>query len=540
MPDLLARVGSTRTAVLTVRDREEQRAIAGVPWRPWDNPYQRFDTGGPLHPSRAVQGLDSMLQLSPVYGAARIIADGVASVPLYQYVNAPAGPLRWNGPSWLDKPSVVGSLFDWLWQGTCSAVLQGNALALITGRDGYGYPTGAEWLPWEACNVIDPVDEIYNPLRARFYYMGRQLPREDLIHLKAFAVPGRTEGISPMRAFATLISSGNAAVNYGAQWFEKGGFPPGVFQNHELEVGRDEAREIRRMLVRTIQAGEPLVYGRDWEYKPVSVPPSEAQFIEHLQMNATQIAAVYGIPPERIGGARGDSLTYSTQEQETLSLITDTLRPWFVRWESLLNPLTPASRYVKFYADAMIRTDARTRHDIYKLRRDMGMETVDQIRAHEDMGPLGDAGDGKETLPLEVLVAMARGMKAIPKSMESLVDLSETTVPPGAAVPTATMGDRKTPPPAASDQGSTADGTPAAGGSTGPGTNPGGDAGASGSATEAASADDPRFARVTAARLALTRYRAAHPGDLVAATNGHHANGNGRKPGGQEGTPRDG
>ena len=437
MPDLLDRVASTRSALAAPA---EARALAGVPWRPWDNPYQKFDTGGPLRPSRQVQGVDRALSLAPVYGAARLLSDGVASLPLKQYLVDSAGnPQLWSGPSWLDKPSVVGSLFDWLWQGTSSAVLQGNALALITGWDGYGYPTGAEWLPYEYCNIIDPVDQLYNPLRAQFFFMGRELPRDHLIHLRAFTIPGRTEGISPLRAFASLIASGTSAVDYGTRWFEKGGFPPGTFQNKELEVDASEAREVRRMLLRTIQAGEPLVYGRDWEYHPVSVPPSEAQFIEAMQMNATQIAAVYGIPPERIGGARGDSLTYSTQEQETISLITDTLRPWLVRWEAVLNPLTPSRRYVKFDADAMIRTDVKTRHDVYKVRRDMGMETIDEIRRHEDMGPLGEAGDGAETLPLEVLVAMARGMKAIPKSMEKLVDLSAAGQPgaapaaPGAA-----------------------------------------------------------------------------------------------------------
>ena len=31
----------------------ESRAIGGVPWRPWDSPYWRFDIGGPAHPSKA-------------------------------------------------------------------------------------------------------------------------------------------------------------------------------------------------------------------------------------------------------------------------------------------------------------------------------------------------------------------------------------------------------------------------------------------------------------------------------------------------------
>lgn len=523
MPNLLDRVNATRARVTTPA---ETRTIGGVPWRPWDNPYLKFDTGGPLHPSRQMYGVDSALRLAPVYACARIIADGISSLPLRQYFTGPDGaPVRWGGPSWLDSPSSVGTLFDWLWQGTASAVLQGNALGLITGRDGYGYPTGCEWLPYEWCDIIDPADQVYNPLRAEFYYMGRRIDREDLIHLRAFTVPGRTAGISPLRAFASLISQGTHAVDYGTRWFEKGGFPPGVFQNHELEVGKDEAREIRRTLVRTIQAGEPLVYGRDWDYKPISVPPSEAQFIEAMQMNATQIAAVYGIPPERVGGARGDSLTYSTQEQETISLVTDTLRPWMVRWESVLNPLTPNKRYCKFDADAMIRTDIKTRHEVYKIRRDMGMETIDEIRRHEDMGPLGDSGDGTETLPLEVLVAMARGMKAIPKSMENLIDLAAAPTP--GVPPTATLGGNSQ---AAAAQ-AAAQPAPGSSGSAPASPDDGGQSGSQesdvGAGTSLASLNGgSRPPAMTAARLRMIRARYG-PELMAAAVDGQRSNGNG-------------
>ena len=51
------------------------------------------------------------------------------------------------------------------------------------------------------------------------------------------------------------------------------------------------------------------MYGRDWEYTPIRVPPNEAQFIESQQLTATQIAAVYGVA-RKVGGIHGDSQTY--------------------------------------------------------------------------------------------------------------------------------------------------------------------------------------------------------------------------------------
>ena len=404
--------------------RAETRTIGGVPWRPWDSPYVPFSSGGPVHPTQAAgTSAEGALRLAPLYAGTRLLADMVASLPLQQYRKVPGGkPVKLATSPLLDKPSAVGTLYDWLHMCMTSLVLHGNAWGYITGRDGYGYPTGIEWLPPERVTVLDDPDQPWNPLRARVFFYGRAMTPDELFHVRAFSVPGKLEGLSPLRMFMTLIQSGQDALEYGASWYRAGGWPPGTFQNTELEVDPDQANEIKNRLTRAIQRREPLVYGKDWDYKPVSVPPSEAQFLDAMQMNASQIAAVLGLPPERIGGKRGDSLTYSTQEDETVSLITDTLRPWLVRLETALFDVLPAQQYVRFNADAMLKTNTETRHKIYQLDRDMGLKTVNEIRELEELEPLSGAGGvGADPLPLQVLVAMARGIKEIPKSFETLV-----------------------------------------------------------------------------------------------------------------------
>jgi Phage portal protein len=158
-----------------------------------------------------------------------------------------------------------------------------------------------------------------------------------------------------------------------------------------------------------------LVYGRDWKYSPVVVPPSEAQFIEALRMNATMVASVLGLPPDRIGGTRGDSLTYNTVEQSTLQVI-EALRPWLVRLETAFYDLLPSNRYCRFNSDALLKTDLKTRTEIYQMQRSFGMRSVDEIRDTEDLEPL-PGGAGNEFIPLDVMVAMARSIRGIPKSM---------------------------------------------------------------------------------------------------------------------------
>jgi HK97 family phage portal protein len=413
LPGLIERIRASRS---------EQRVIGGVPWRPWDNPFVKFSIGGPVHPSRSYFGQDEALGLPALYSGVSLMANSIAALPIKIYTRAGSGhAARYRGPSIFDHPSVSGTVFDWMFTCLTSLLLHGNAWGFITSRDGYGLPQGIEWIPPQDVSVVDDEMQPWNPLRSRIYVYGRLMDRSELFHIKAFSLAGRTEGVSPLRAFALTILAGLEAQRYGTDWYRAGGFPPGTFQNSEIEIDTDQAEEIRSMLTATIRRREPLVYGRDWDYKPVTVPPNEAQFIESMQMTATQIAAVLHLPPDRIGGTRGDSLTYSTVEQGALQVI-EALRPWLVRLETAFFDIMPANRYVRFDSDALLKTDLKTRTDIYQIQRNIGLRTTDELRDLEDLEPLPGKAGG-ENIPLEVMVAMSRSIRGIPNSMLNSITL---------------------------------------------------------------------------------------------------------------------
>jgi HK97 family phage portal protein len=244
----------------------ETRALE-VPWRPWDSRYVPFNAGGPAHPSQTHTGMEQALRLAPLYAGARLLADMVASLPIQQYRRDPGGghPTKVATGSLFTQPAAYGTIYDWLHMAMVSLVLTGNAWGFITQRDGYGFPTMIEWLPPERVSVLDDQEQPWNPMRSRIYFYGREMPRDSLFHIRAFSVPGHIEGLSPLRLFMELIQSGEDALAYGASWYKAGGFPPGTFQNQEIEVDAEQADEIRRRLTQSIRRREPLVYGRDWD-----------------------------------------------------------------------------------------------------------------------------------------------------------------------------------------------------------------------------------------------------------------------------------
>lgn len=380
-----------------------------------------------------MQGTDTVLGLAAVYSSVRYISDAIASLPIKVYRQLPDGNSQriWNS-SLLGNaisgggPQVSGTLYDWIFTGSTSALLWGNAWGLITNRsgipgpDGNGLPTGIAWLPPDRISVQDDEQQPENPMRARVYYMGKQMNREELVHLPAFTLAGRLEAISPIRAFSMLWSQGLDALKYSADWFINGGFPPGTFQNMNEEVDAQQAKEIRRMLTDTLRERQPLVYGRDWDYKPVVVPPDEATFIKSMQLNATQVAAIFGVDPKRVGGTRADGMTYSNVTQNLLDELESTLRPWLMRWEHLLTMLLPSTQYAKFDVDDRLKMDPHTRTQVYQIQRNIGTRTANEIRAEDDMEPI-KGGDDPMALP--VLERMVATTRTIPKSIEPLVTI---------------------------------------------------------------------------------------------------------------------
>jgi HK97 family phage portal protein len=315
--------------------------------------------------------------------------------------------------SFLRSPSAYLRPFDWKVIGMTSVLIHGMGYGLVTARDGYGYTTSAEWLDPALVNVID--SKPFNPLKAQFFYAGRPVGRENLFIIRGLSVAGRTEAISPLRAFQAYIEAGHSALEYGNGWYRSGGFPPGVFKNANYEVEPDQSDVIKGRLVRAIRRHEPLVIGADWEFSPIIVPPNEAQFIESMQLNATQIASIYGVQPRRAGGVHGDSMTYSNVEMDTISEVTDSLDPWLVRFEEAFTEALPQPQVAEFDRDARIRHDIRTRFEVYKTARDIGAYNVDEIRELEDREPLpapkNDSDyDGADYTPLTIQVAAARGL----------------------------------------------------------------------------------------------------------------------------------
>jgi HK97 family phage portal protein len=333
------------------------------------------------------------LRLGPVYAATRLLADSVASLPLKSYRVDGEDRLRAPVPPLFRRPAAVGTRYDWLHRCMTSLTLRGNAYGLIVAWGPDGWPSQIEWLHPDDVHVEDNLAA--TPV---WYYKGRRLEDGQMFHVPAYTMPGQILGLSPIAYFATTTEAGLLANQFGRDWFANGSTPSAVLET-DMAVDRDAATVLKARFKEAAQGRDVVALGNGVKYRAISVPANESQFLETIKATANQIAAIYGVPPEKVGGETGGSLTYATVEQNSIDLLTWTLRPWLARLEDAFSQLRPPTEEARFNVDAMLRTDTLTRYQAHRIARAIGLRNIDELRRLEDEPPLPN-GLGQDYAPL--------------------------------------------------------------------------------------------------------------------------------------------
>jgi HK97 family phage portal protein len=336
---------------------------------------------------------EKALTLAPVYSAVRILAQDISTLPLKSYrkidgERVPMGTL----PQLFQTLIDAGQLTPWLFQAVTSLGLRGNAYGMVTSRDGFGYPTAIVWM-----NPTDMSCQDDATMPPDWRWRGAPVPAENIVHIPWFCLPGRRLGLSPCSAFATTMNLGLRAQEFADGSFDS--VPPGTFKNDMQTVNQDAANAIKARVGAAIRTRETIVYGKDWTYTPISISPKDAQMVEAGNWSANLIAGIYGVRPEKIGGTATSSLTYATVEQNQLEYTTSTLRFWAEMLEGHFFGLLPQRQYVKFNLDALVRSDLKSRFEVYQIQRNIGYANIDEIRKREDEPPLPN-GEGEDYTPI--------------------------------------------------------------------------------------------------------------------------------------------
>lgn len=228
---------------------------------------------------------------------------------------------------------------------------------------------------------------------------SRIIAANNMLHIPLYCFDG-LKGISPVRAAMQNIGTSIAATKYSARFFGNGSRPGGVLTAPpEMD---EEALAVSISSWEATQGGEnsgrtALLPG-EWKYTAIGLSPEESQFLETLKHHRTSIAGLFRVPPHKIGDTT--TMGRGNHEQEELSFVTDTLKPYMKRLEQeIIRKLFPnvgrnSGRYfVEFDVRERLRGDFASQAQGFALGRQWGWYSVNDVRAELGENPVGAQGD---------------------------------------------------------------------------------------------------------------------------------------------------
>lgn len=364
------------------------------------------------------------LAVADAYACIRVLSDAAASVPLIAYRRTEQGRERLGGGrlvELLQRPAPATTQANLIGQIVAHLNLHGNA---YIGK----FRSGSEitQLALLAPDRVTPEVRGGRPLYTLTGPEGQQTVHgpDDVVHVKAMTTDG-VAGLSPVRQAATILGLSSQLAEHAATFFENDARPTGILklqrfgdvdaQVAALREGWEGTRdpgdpdELRYGLHRgTANAHRIAVVAGDVDFEALSMPLDDAQFLQQRKLSAVEVARIFRVPPWMVGADSGESMTYSNTEQQALSFVTYSLRPWLVCIEQAITndpDLCAARVYVEFLLDALLRADSKTRAEVYRMALDPVTGWMDraEVRRLENLEP----EDEPERPSVEQMVAEA-------------------------------------------------------------------------------------------------------------------------------------
>jgi HK97 family phage portal protein len=348
------------------------------------------------------------MQTAAVYACVRVISESIASLPLHIYRRNENGAktapehhlynLLHYAPnaemtSFVFRETLMSHLLIW-----------GNAYAQII-RDGGGRVVSLYLLCPHKMDVSrDENGKLYytywkdkDESRAREKSGMVTFRREEILHIPGLGYDGLV-GYSPIALARNAVGMAIATEEYGSSFFANGANPGGILEHPDTVSDHDDVRAAWESLYKGAHNSNRVAILEDGlKFKPVSIPPEQAQFLQTRKFQLNEIARIFRVPPHLIGDLEKSS--FSNIEQQSLEFVKYCINPWVERWEqamqqSLILPSEKTTHYIKFNIDGLMRGDYETRMKGYAVGIQNGFFSPNDVRRLENMNliesPAGD------------------------------------------------------------------------------------------------------------------------------------------------------
>lgn len=349
----------------------------------------------PVHVSAA-----SVVTIPEAYNCLQILSQTIASLPLITYRrNRDGSKQRFDDHPIAellhDQPNETQTAYEFRAQMTWDMALHRNAFAeILEGRRGpidqlIRLDPEAVWVIRDGPKYLFEVRE---PDGRR-----RRLLPEQVFHLKA--IPFTKDGIlgrSIIQDGCSTFARALALQDYALKFFANDATPGGIIEV-KGKFTPEQAKEFKEKWKDQFTGRnrhKVAILDSEAQFKSPDVPNEKAQFIETYREVALQVLRFWRMPPHKVGIL--DKATFSNIEQQSLEFVTDTLMPWLVAWEQAIRRdliTSPRVFFAEHNVAGLLRGDIKSRYEAYRIGREWGWLSADDIRHMENMNPVpgGDA-----------------------------------------------------------------------------------------------------------------------------------------------------
>jgi HK97 family phage portal protein len=372
--------------------RREQRDFFGITGAQ-DLIPTRFG-GGARQVGNQVVTDDKALRHSVVWACLKLRAGLISSFPVDQYRDVLGIQTEWPyKPTILTDPGGTRvSMSKFMSMTQIDRDRSGNAVGLIVERSSaknryypQGLPARIELQPAAACSYIERADkpDVWK-IAGKFYDPA------DVYHETSNQIAGLKVGLPTVIYAALAIGEGLSMQQHGLDWFGSGGIPKARMRNLAKRLAPEEIATAKQWYADTINNGDVLVTGNDWEYDFIQSQTAGSEFIDGRNLSDAAVCRFFDTPAALVdvSASNGASITYANITQRNTDFLIYHLGPTVTDREEDLTRLLPQPRYVKLNTDALLRMDPQTRQEVMRSRIEGRTLTNAEARALDNMKPL--------------------------------------------------------------------------------------------------------------------------------------------------------
>lgn len=340
-----------------------------------------------------LDGTDHAFMLAAFFGGVKIISEDVARVPLPVLRRSPKNrddvEEATDHPAYdllKYEPNPYMTPMEFREAVTASAIL-GNAYVWIERK---GRTPVALW-PLEPSKVevqenrFGAPEYIYTDGLTKKVYEYR-----DILHLKGFTRNGKM-GERLLRYAQRALRIATAQEVYADDFFGNDR-TPGIVLSTPEHLGPDVVLKIKEAFERNVARHGVAVLHSGLKPERWGQTNTDAQLTEQRLFELANVARFLRMPPGMLGDM--SRMTFSNFEQVMLQYLSQTIAPWFERWEQAIwrSLLRDKSLLVKHTEHALLRADFKSQTDGFARLLEKGVYSINEVRALLNMNPI-EGGD---------------------------------------------------------------------------------------------------------------------------------------------------